>query len=68
MGQKDRQRDAVFSWSEHVERLDETAFKLRYRLTLRVRVPSIYELLDLVGDQIDITDEVKAFNSKGMHV
>lgn len=55
---------APFSWTEHVRRLDEQAFKLRYRLTPH----AFYELLELVGDEIDVKDELKAVNSKGMYV
>lgn len=52
---------APFSWKDHVERLDEKQFQLRYRLS----AAAFYDLLRMVGDKIDVQNHEKAVHSKG---
>ena len=48
--------DTEFSWSDHVARLSDRDFKLRYRLTL----PAFNELLEMLRSHLKVQDEDKA--------
>ena len=48
--------DTEFSWSDHVARLSDRDFKLRYRLTL----PAFNELLEMLSPHLKVQDENQA--------
>ena len=48
--------DTEFSWSDHVARLSDRDFKLRYRLTL----PAFNELLEMLRPHLKVQDEDQA--------
>ena len=48
--------DTEFSWHDHVARLSDRDFKLRYRVTLS----AFNELLEMLRPRLKVTDEEKA--------
>ena len=51
---------SIFSWVDHVARLDHKEFKRRYRLD----VDSFYELLRMLKPLLDVCNEKQARNGK----
>ena len=56
--------DTEFSWRDHVARLTDRDFKLRYRLTL----PAFNELLGMLRPYLKVKDEEKARMAKWGHL
>ena len=59
-GAKQREQHA-FSWDEHVRRLTEPEFKLRYRLDF----DAFKELLGVIGKDLEVSNPQKAVAGKG---
>ena len=55
-----KRKGLLFSWADHVKRLTDAEFKLRYRLT----PVAFYELLNLIEDLLEIENKKQARNSK----
>jgi hypothetical protein len=59
-GESFEKRIPPFSWAEHVARLTEGEFKLRYRVT----ADSFYKLLEILRPMLDVTSQRHAFSSR----